>query len=200
MHRSKLRRPRNVLVLFVAVAAVSVSVLVWLSWRLLRQDRALENQRIQERLERAADLIVTSLDLGLSEIENRLSVLSDPGDHALSVAFGPRGAETHPAGRLLYYPFIPPVWESPMTAFEAGETLEFRRQDYIGAIAAFRALALSKDPLIRAGALTRLGRNLRKNNQIHEALAVYEELARLGSTPVGGDLAELLARQARCAL
>jgi len=200
MHHSKLRPPRNVLVLFMAVSAVSVSVLVWLSWRLLEQDRALENQRIQERLERAADLIVTSLDLGLSEIENRLSVLSDPGDHALSVAFGPREVETHPAGRLLYYPFIPQVRESSVTVFEAGETLEFRQQDYVGAIAAFRALALSKDPLIRAGALVRLGRNLRKNNQIHEALAVYEELAGLGSTPVGGDLAELLARQARCAL
>ncbi|MDP2914796.1 MAG: hypothetical protein Q8O91_05020, partial [Candidatus Aminicenantes bacterium] len=159
MRRSKLRPPRNVLVLFIAVSAVSLSVLFWLSWRLLKQDRALENQRIQERLERAADLIVTSLDLGLSEIENRLSVLSDPGDHALSVAFGPGEVKTHPGGHLLYYPFIPPVRESSVTVFEAGENLEFRRQDYVGAMAAFRALALSKDPLLRAGALVRLGRN-----------------------------------------
>src|SRR4030042_809605 len=157
MRRSKLRPPRHVLVLFLAVAAVSVAALVWLSWRRLEQDRAFENQRIQERLERAADLIVTSLDLGLSEIENRLSALSDPGDHALSVAFGPREVETHPGGRLLYYPYIPPVRESPVTVFVAGEILEFRQQDYVGAIAAFRALALSKDPLIRAGALVRLG-------------------------------------------
>jgi len=99
MHRSKSRPPRNFLVLFIAGSAVSVSALVWLSWRLLRQDRALENQRIQERLERAADLIVTSLDLGLSEIENRLSALFDPGDHALAVSFGPRDVETHPGGR-----------------------------------------------------------------------------------------------------
>ena len=73
MRHSKPGPPRNVLVLLIAVAAVSVAALVWLSWRLLEQDRALENQRIQERLERTADLIVTSLDLGLSEIENRLS-------------------------------------------------------------------------------------------------------------------------------
>jgi len=200
MPRSKLRPTRHVLMLFMAVSAVSVSALVWLSWRLLEQDRALENQRIQERLERAADLIVTSLDLGLSEIANRLSGVSDPGDFALSVAFGLREVETYPGGRLLYYPVIPQVRKSPVTVFEAGETLEFRRQDYAGAIAAFRALSISKDPLIRAGALMRLGRNLRKNNQIREALAVYEELARLESTPVGGDPAELLARQARCEL
>jgi signal transduction histidine kinase len=160
----------------------------------------LENQRIQERLESAADLIVTSLDLGLSEIENRLALLSDPGDHALAVSFGPREVKTHPGGRLLYYPVVPQVRESPVTVFATGENLEFRQQNYDGAIAAFRALALSKDPLIRAGALLRLGRNLRKNNQFPEALAVYEELARLGSTPVGGDPAELLARQTRCEL
>ncbi len=200
MHPSRLRPPRNVLLLLLAVSAVSVSALAWLSWRLLQQDRALEKQRIQERLEHAADLIVTSLELGLSELENRLPVLSDPGEHALSVAFNPGKVETHPAGRLLYYPFSPQVRESPTTVFDAGETLEFRQQDYVGAIAAFRALARSKDPLIRAGALLRLARNLRKNNRIHDALTVYEDLAGLGSIPVGGDPAELLARQARCEL
>jgi len=98
MRHPKLRPPRNVLILFMAAAVVLVSALVWMSWRLLAQERALEDQRIQERLENAADLIVTSLDLGLSEIENRLSLLSDPGDHALSVAFGPREVKTHPGG------------------------------------------------------------------------------------------------------
>jgi signal transduction histidine kinase len=200
MRRSKLRPPRNVLVLFIAVAAVSVSALVWLSWRLLAQDRALENQRIQERLESAADLIVTSLNLGLSEIQNHLSLLSDPGEHALAVSISGREVKIHPAGRLLYYPLVPQVRESPMTVFAAGEKLEFRQKDYVGAIAAFRALALSKEPQIRAGALLRLGRNLRKNNQLPEALAVYEEMARLGATPVDGDPAELVAREARCAL
>jgi signal transduction histidine kinase len=200
MTRSKLQPPRRVLALFVAVAVVSMSALVWLSWRRLRQDRALEDQRIQERLERAADLITTSLDLGLSRIEAGLSALADPGSEALSVVFGPREIETLPRGRLLYYPFVPQARESSAAVFAAGEALEFRQQDYAGAAAAFRAMALSKDHLIRAGALMRLGRALRKGSRLPEALAVYEELARLGSTPVGGDPAELLAREARCAL
>ena len=50
MRPSRLRPPRNVLLLLFAVSAVSVSALAWLSWRLLEQDRALENQRIQERI------------------------------------------------------------------------------------------------------------------------------------------------------
>jgi len=194
------RPPRHLLVLFLAVTAVPAFALAWLGWRLLEQDRALESQRIQERLERAADLIVTSLELRLSETEARLPALANPAEDALVVTFGPREVEAHPGGRLLYYPLVPPVQESPGNVFEAGEALEFQQQDYVGAIAAFRALARSKDPLIQAGALVRLGRNLRKNSQKHEALAVYEELARLGSTPVGGDPAELIARQATCAL
>ncbi len=200
MRRSILRPPSKVLVLFLAIAVVSVSALAWMSWRLLKQDRALENQRIQERLERSADLIVTSLDLGLMELEKGLSVLSDPGDHALAVAFGPQKVEIHPGGRLLYYPIVPQARETPSAVFQAGEDLEFRQRDYAGAISTFRNLALSKDPMIRAGALMRLGRNLRKNKQTHEALEVYTELAKLGSTPVGIDLAEPLARQARCEL
>jgi len=83
--RSKLRPPRNVLALFIAVAAVLVAAFVLLSWRLLQQD-GVWGTRLQERLERAADLIVASLDLGLSEIEIAFSTLSDPGDHALSVS------------------------------------------------------------------------------------------------------------------
>jgi signal transduction histidine kinase len=200
MRPTKLRPPRNAFVLFVAVAAVSVFALAWLSWRLLEQDRALENQRIRERLERAADLIVASLDLGLSELEGHLSDLSDPGDHALCVTFSPGKVDARPGGRLLYYPLMPRAKESPPAVFDAGERLEFRQHDYAGAITAFRSLALSNDPRVRAGALLRLGRNLRKSNRTQEALDIYEDLAGLGSTPVDGDLAEPRARQARCEL
>ncbi len=200
MRHLRLRPPRRVLALFLAVSAVSLCAFAWLCWRLLQQDRALESQRLQERLERAADLIVASLDLGLAELENRLSAPSNPGDYAVAVAFSAQKIEAHPAGRLLYYPFVPGAQKPPVTVFDAGEALEFRNQDSNAAVAAFRALALSKDPLVRAGALVRLGRNLRKSHHLEEALAVYKELAGLGSTPVDGDLAEPLARQARCAL
>jgi hypothetical protein len=52
-----------------------------------------------------------------------------------------REVETIPLGRWPYSPFVPPVRESPATVFEAGETLEFRKQDFVGATAAFRAPA-----------------------------------------------------------
>jgi len=194
------RPPRHLLVLFLAVTVVPATALAWLSWRLLEQDRALESQRVQERLEHAADLIGTALERRLSKPTDQLFTLAQPAEDALVVTFGPHEIEAHPSERLLYYPFVPPVQEPPGTVFEAGKAFEFQQQDYVGAITAFRALARSKDPLIRAGALVRLGRNLRKNSRHREALAVYEELSRLGPTPVGGDPAELIARQATCAL
>jgi signal transduction histidine kinase len=64
----------------------------------------------------------------------------------------------------------------------------------------FRALSRSKDPSVRAGALVRLARNLRKSQRAPEALDAYGELAELGDVPVGGDPSALVARQARCAL
>ena len=188
------RPPRHLLALFLAVTVVPASALAWLSWRLLEQDRALENQRIQERLEHAADLIAAALERRLSEA---VAEVPEAAEDALRVTFTPGRVE---ARGLLYHPFVPPAQQPPRGVFEAGEAFEFRQQDYAQAIAAFRELARSKDALIRAGALVRLGRNLRKNNQHQEALGVYEELARLGSTPAGDVPAELLARQARCAV
>jgi signal transduction histidine kinase len=186
------RPPRHLLALFLAVTVVPATALAWLSWRLLEQDRALESQRIQERLEHAADLIAAAIERRLSEA---LDKLPDAAEDVLVVTFTPHRVE---ARGLLYQPFVPPAQEPPRGVFEAGEALEFRQQDYDKAMAAFRELARSKDPVIRAGALVRLGRNLRKNNQHREALAAYEELARLGTVPVGGTPAELLAMQARC--
>jgi len=192
--------PRRVLILFVAVTMVPAAALVWLSWQLLRQDRALESQRLQERLDHAADLIGTALDRQLTEAVDRLPALAEPSVNALAVTALPHGIEVNPRERLVYYPVVSPAREPRPGAFEAGETLEFRQQDHVGAIAEFRTLAGAADPTVRGGALIRLGRNLRKAGRQEEALQVYERLAQLGSTPVSGVPAELLAGEARLAV
>jgi signal transduction histidine kinase len=190
---------------FLAITIVPATALGWLSWRILEQDRALESQRVRDRLEHSADVVVAVLDRRLLEMEDQLAapgqalLVGVPGDVLIASLSADR-IDVRPSGRLLYSP-VPTsrVREPPTDVFKAGEELEFRGEDYPRAIAAFRELSRSRDSLIRAGALVRLARNLRKNSQYDEALAAYDELARLGAVPVGGVPAELLAREARCA-
>lgn len=198
------RHPRHLLVLFLAVTSLPASVLVWLGWRLVEQDRILEARRLQERRERAADLIVTALDQTLSAAEQRLVDPStrgaSPSDDALIVVVAPQSIETFPKTRFLYYPFRPTLREAPAEPFQPGESYEFRQQDYARAIAAFRELARSTDAAVRAGAQLRLARNLRKAGQLPAALDAYQQLAQQGDVSINGVPADLVARRARCAL
>src|SRR5215472_12479052 len=210
------RSPRYLLTLFLSIMLVLAASLSYLSWRLLRQDRALETQRSQERLDNAADLIAASLLHKLSEskdqftsllalsdsdLDARAAELAGQGSRtALIVVFRPQAVDAYPRAGLLYYPFLPIAKEPPAVTFEAGEIAEFQQKDFAKAIAVFRELSHSRDPAIRAGALLRLARNLRKAQQFKAALDIYDELDQMGATPVGGLPADLLARHARCTL
>jgi len=210
------RSARHPMALFLAVTLVPGIVLGGLGWRLFRADQALESRRIQARLETAAEAIAAALDRRLVEYEERLSTLTGAPDHqaktsasklgiqagedALVVVFDPDGVEAYQGGRLLYYPSLPAGKEPAESLFAAGEAMELQRNDPAGAAAAFRELARSLNPGIRAGALLRLARNLRKTGKPEMALTVYSELAGMGTATIRGIPAELLARQARCSL
>lgn len=208
--------PRHLLVLFLAVMLVLVAALGWLSWRFVQQDRELESQRIQEHLDYTADLIGAALVRKLSETQEQLtgllalsesqlaakaSLLVEPaGETALIAVMRPQGVDVYPRTILLYSPILPAARGPAASAFASGEASEFQQKDNAKAIAVFRELAGSRDPAVRAGALLRLARNLRKTGRPAAALTVYDELAQLGPTPIGGVPAELLARHARCVL
>jgi peptidyl-prolyl cis-trans isomerase A (cyclophilin A) len=127
--------------------------------------------------EHAADLGAAALQRTLAEIEERLTSLSTlpPAgigesasklgrlqDGAALVVFSGSGASRYFGAPLPYYPVAPTTPEPPPDVFSPGEALEFQKRDPAGAIRAFRELAGSKDPAVRAGALMRLGRNYRK--------------------------------------
>src|SRR5205814_1143912 len=81
--------------------------------------------------------------------------------------------------------------------FAMAETEEFQHQNFAAATAAYEQLTGSRTPAVRAGALLRLARVLRKRGDSAAALQAYSKLAELGSIPVGGDPASLIARQGR---
>ena len=103
--------PTKTVVLFVAVAAVSVVALVWMGARLLAQDRALEAQRMTEQREAAADRVVMALEQVLLAEERRLADLSvlhlAADDGLLVVVAGSAGIRVWPEKSLLYYPVMP---------------------------------------------------------------------------------------------
>jgi hypothetical protein len=197
-------------VLFVVLAGIPLAALGWLAWRLLLQDRALEDQRLREQLENAATLLTRELDhslatwedvLALSETSQSASGKSiDLPSNAVVLVFDSGGVLQQQGLRLPYYPHVASPPEAPSSVFVAAEAQEFREEDLAKAAISYRSLASTKDRFVRAAALMRLARCLRKERQLKDALAVYGELAELGETPVGGSPSELLARRERVAL
>jgi signal transduction histidine kinase len=200
--REWLRRPGHLLVAFLVVTLLPACVLGVLGWRLFQQDVALESRYLQDRLEHAADRVVAALDVQLGRLQDAISVPDGlpPGDDVVRVTFGPGVVDAEPRERLLYYPPGAPSPSAPTQPFLRGEALEFGRRDANAAVAVFRQLAESRDATIRAGGLLRLARTLRNSGRQDEALAAYEQMALLGTAPVGAGPAELVARRARSEL
>lgn len=208
-------RPRRMLILFLVTMGIFVSGAVWLGWSFLRQDRALDEQRIRERLDSTADVVATELRaqfLGLGQTLETLrslpagdlptaaaAALEDLAPGAVIVRVDEAGVATYPAGSTLYYPALPNRHEPAPETFAAAERLEYggRRAQ---AADRYRRLANTSDPGVRAGALLRLARVYRQIGRARDAASIYDELADLGDTPVGGLPAAMLALWARCDL
>jgi signal transduction histidine kinase len=203
-YRDWLRPPRHLVALFLVLTLVPSLLLIAFGWRLLEQDLELERQQAEAGREQAADLIVAALEQNLTTAEAALrdargfpSIAGS--EDAVVVLFESGNARAEPAHRLLFYPVPSPGPEAPAATFADGETLEFRDRDYRRAADWFRRLARSSSAPVRAGALIRLARNLRRSGAFDEALATYGRI-QPSDAAVGGVPADLLARWARCEL
>ncbi len=184
---------------------MSAGALGWLTWLLVQQDRALEVQRRQERLEQAKDRAAVVMQGALADLELQLTSYSArlpesiPG--VVIVTTGPAGIVVHPDGGLLYYPEPGPepgqVPKSPRAPFVEAEQAEFARRDLGLAGTLYSALASSGDISVRAGALAGLARVRRKAQHPEAALAAYDELGELSGARAAGLPAGLVARAGR---
>jgi signal transduction histidine kinase len=194
--------PRQLIAIFALMTLVPSVLLVAFGWRLLQQDRAIGLQQLQERREQAADLVVSSLEQRLTEVEKALrdpaAIESLVADHdGVAVVFTRERVQAFPRERLLYYPVASPGREAPAEVFETGETLEYRQADPRQAAAWYGTLARSTDAAVRAGALIRQARVFRRTAQHDRALAAYAQAAGVRNAAVGGVPVDLLARWAR---
>jgi hypothetical protein len=191
------RRP-HVLPLLVGALALLAVAFVWLGVRLLEHERALAGQRVQQRLESAADGAVALLlreTAGVATQLTGVTAAATPVQAARAVGqqLGPGtrlvlvdAGEVHvfPADGLPYHP-APRHAEVVDARLAAAETLEFADRNPAAALNVLQPLAADRDVQVRAGALLRLGRNFQKLSRRPEALAAYERLSSLGDTSVG---------------
>jgi len=202
--RAWLRPPRSLLVVFLVVMLLPAATLIVLGVRLLEQDRALAAQRRLERLEHAVDRVVRALEQDLALLAKRLAGgpqgLADIPDGLVRVVLQAGRIEASPPGRLPYYPAGPSLKEPPAEHFAELESQEFREQDLNKALETSRRLAGSNNLLIRAGALLREARILRKMGRPDEALEAYQRLGAITAVAIQGMPADLAACRARCAV
>ena len=199
-----LRPPRSLLLILFLLTLLSVSAVAWFGWKLLEQERVVEAQRAQERLEQAADRLAATLRGALAETGERLSgwLAAPPSggkpDDGLLLLLSESTLSAWPPGRLLYRPLRSPEPEAPPEVFADGELLEFLQAQPVKAAEWYQRLTISPKPEIRAGALMRLGRVWRKLGRQEESRVAYQQLSSIAGVRVAGAPAELVGRQALC--
>src|SRR5262249_51585114 len=178
---------------------VSIAALGWFGWKLLDQERIVEAQRAQERLEQSADRIAATLRGSLAETGESVGAWGGSApvgvpDGSLVLRLAEASFTAYPAGRLLYYPVSKHEPEAHTAVFIEAEALEFQQRQLDSAAHAYERLAESNDAPIRAGALLRLARVLRKSGRREAALAAYSRLTSIRNAAVADLPADLVAR------
>lgn len=198
---------RRALIAAGVAAFILLIALLLLGWRLLLQERAIEEQQSLRALGSAAGLVVADLKTRDLEIRSLLAGIDRPSNEDLTsllpqglnardfllVGYDPEGGwSAVPANRIVYWPEV----ESPEVEeelFRPGEFLEFRRKDLPRAINAYRPLASSNEGEAKIGALFRMARCWRKMGHLDRAIELYSEIARSEPVNLRGVASPILA-------
>jgi signal transduction histidine kinase len=196
-------RTRHPLLTALVATTLVVSVaLGWAGWRLVVQERAIDERRALDAAESLATGITAAVRGRLAEAGERLNGLLTPparpepngdNDGAVMLVLSADDVRIASTRRVPFVPFVPfaPFIgpQAPLDIFSAAESLEFGRGAERAAVE-YQRLSSHRDERVRAGALLRLGRVLRNGGDHRGALAAYERLAGLGQVRTGdtGDL------------
>ncbi|HYV63827.1 MAG TPA: HAMP domain-containing sensor histidine kinase [Bryobacteraceae bacterium] len=200
---------RRLLILFAATTVVPAASLVWLGWRMVALDRVLEVRRLEDARNHAVDLSASALQRILAEAEEKLTAFNAAPDAqapaledgATLLVLGKSGVLARSGTPLPWYPAIPDFRPVEPATSAAVDDLEFRKEDFAGALRALEELASSKDPAVRGEALQREARIYGwQTGDISKAIAAFNELGTLDNVPVNGLPAGLAARQGRALL
>ncbi len=195
------RFPPQVALLLALAVAVPLAALLWVGWRVLEQDRALEEQQVAQRVERAADIATAALQRAVESTERRLAEgAKDWPDGSVCLTALGGTLQVWPRDRVSFFPLALQLPELPSAPFAAAESIEFGQRALNRAAALYQDLASSDHGDVRAGALLRLARCLRASGRHAEALPVYARLLNEDGWAFEGIPVSLVARQARCSV
>jgi len=168
---------------------IPIGVVAFLAIWILQQDRDAERLRERDSLQLAAGQLALGIGRRLEDVEQRLA--RGEGIHFTSLGF-----ESVSESALLYQPSPSRSESLHPSPFDEAEVAEYQG-DLVRAATSYRRLAGSREPVIRAGALARLGGMLRTRGDREGALQAYDDLEQLGTVAVFGDPAALVAAQGR---
>lgn len=196
---------RQRLTVFLGLVVSLAGSQVWLTVRMMQQDRNLEAQRSRERLEQTADLAVAQLagslgewDLGLHDLNSlppSPALLARLPVGATLIVISHDSVTTYPKRPLLFVTNPPAGQALVPGVFDAADQLELREQDYQRAITALQPLVSA--PQTRAEALLRIARIEQKAGHSQAALDIYQRLTRERGLDPSGTPYALLAATAR---
>src|SRR5881394_3093493 len=114
MSSAKPAPSRRLILLILGITVAPLATLLWLGWR--------DVQQSQQRIERAADLVVGALQRAVAASEQRLAAgAADWPDGAAVLIVHEDSVDAAPKGRLAYFPRVLPLREAPEGVFAAGE-------------------------------------------------------------------------------
>jgi hypothetical protein len=184
---------------FLSVMAMLLLALGWLGWLLLDQDRKLQQQRDQARIDIAAETLSLALMARINEEFSQLKSQTMPLQElpGVGVRFSKGSMEVIPEKGLLYSPLQKPS-EAPHESLFRADRLEFQQGKPAELLSLLEQLASSPDPALQAAAHMRLGRIANRSGNAEQALSEYARLAEFEGQLIEGAPAQWLASYARC--
>ncbi len=191
--------PPRLVAPLLCVLLLPLAGLLWLGNLLLEQDRTLESKRREELLQRVLESAAASLSRHLAELQRGLQCSAQEHLRNAVIVKLESSRTRWCAGEAL--PWVAEsgtMREAAADVFASAERAEFGTGNPGTAWQQYQLLSASDDNAIRAGALLRMARTMRRSGRAAEALPVYRALAKMRDVAVAGTPADLAARAALC--
>lgn len=188
---SWLRSGRGLVALFLLVTILPAATLVVLAVRLMDQERLLAEQRRGESLDHAADQAVRLLGQRLTLLGDQLArggwKAEQLAADSAQVVFRDGHSESVPLGAIPFLPVAGSLKEIPEVPFTEIESYEFTQQNLTKALELSHRMVSSGKADVRAGALLREARLLRKLGRTEEAFESYIRISDIREVELPND-------------